>query len=351
MESNATPVASLSGRFYLWVRPHIPDMLQTVFDLAWIAKDVARHARYNGPSQFIDLVAGGNRGFCDQPHLFYCAALFEISPGREYTMRIAPSGAVCIHAVMTSSRNGKSTQTSWSTTNPEQLRQEQIVSFRASPNTSMVLDTTPHSGMCTTFVRIYFLERVGSRYNRTPEVTMTKAGATLRHLIPAAPAALWKFLPLRELTVLRKYFAVYTGRTRPYNVWTLNDVDARRGFRARIKEFLVNHRGRYYTLELSLRRNETMEILYRREEKTWGSLAFVSPETRTLDYMNLSTLEHESDGWIHLKVSPDLQNQERTLCTHGRRIGSLLLREVSIDGRDLPKEGVVMPRVLIHSRA
>jgi hypothetical protein len=295
-------------------------MFQTVFDIAWIASDVSRHTRYNAPSEFIDLVAGGNRGFCDQPHLFYCAALIEITPGREYTMRIAPSSAVCIHAVMTSSTNGVSTQTSWATRVRDQALREQVVRLCASPNDPDVLDTTPHHGLCTTFVRIYFMERPA--YGRTPIIEMTRKGESSHRLVPASVAALWKFLPIRELTVIRKYCAVLIGAMRPYNVWTLNNVDHRRGFRARIKEFLVNQRGRYFTLELSLRRGEVLEILYERQPHTWASLAFVTKETQTVNYVNLTEILPETDGRVRLRVGPGDRNEPGWYSTRGRRTGS-----------------------------
>lgn len=343
---------SSTARLYVRARPHIPALLQTHLDIAWTAMDVASHTRYNQPSEFTDLVAGGNRECLgDQPDLFYSAAYIDVSPGREYLMRIPRSNAVCTHVVMTSHKEGVSTQTSWATRSPEEASQEQVVRICESPNDPTVLDTSPHQGLCVTFVRQYFLDPVdASKYeDHRPQVEMKNSGMMSRHMLPPSVAVTWRFLPIRQLTITLKFLSFLLAAKRSPNVWKLTNVDHRRGWGARIKEVLVNDRGRYFFLDLSLRERETLEVLYQPTDNTWSSMAFVTPSTRTCGYLNLCRMLPESDGFIHLKVSPEEQHQLTTLSTQGRRKGTLILREVSTDGRSLGKD-VDVPLAVMHRR-
>lgn len=340
--------ASFGARLYVRARPHMPELFQTILDIGWIAKDVSRNTRHNQPSEFTDLVAGGNREFCDQPDLFYAAAYIDASRGREYAIRIAPSDAVCIHAVMTSHRNGVSTQTSWATKSPDDARHEIVLRVCDSPNDPTVLDSSPHQGLSITFVRLYFLEPIhGSKRDYGLQLEMMKAGTSSLRMLPPAIDAVTRFFPIRVLTITSKFVSFFVPVKRSQNKWTLTDVDRLRGFGARVKEFLVNERGHYFALNLSLAENETLEVLYRPKKHTWASIAFVTRATRTLSYMNLGKLEPESDGMVHLTVTQSNQVGVKSLSTHGRRIGTLLIREVSTDGRSLGKD-VEMPGAVIR---
>jgi hypothetical protein len=340
---------SLAARLYLRARRHFPEMLQTMMDIGWIATDVAVNTRYNTASPFIDLVAGGHREFCDQPDLYYSAAFIDITRGREYTIRIGRSDAVCIHAVMTSHKDGVSTQTFWATRTAEEARRTQVIRICDSPNDPAVLDSSAHEGLCGTFVRLYFLEPLNdSKYEHGPVLEMTKQGALSRHKLPAAAAGTLRFLPIRETTVLWKFLSFKIGgANRKNNIWVLTNVDKFNGWKARIKEFLVNDCGRYFSLDLCLQEHESLEVVYEPQADMWASIAFVTPTTRTLSYMNLCNVPSESDGRIHVRVSPGQAQGVASLSTHGRLIGTVLLREVSTDGRVLSKD-VSMPGAVIH---
>ncbi len=191
----------------------------------------------------------------------------------------------------------------------------------------------------------------GSKYEQhRPRLETKKKGLISRRILPPAVAATWRFLPIRELTITLKFLSFFIGVKRPPNVWTLTNVDSLKGWGARLKEALVNERGRYLFLELSLREQETMEVLYQPKENTWSSIAFVTRSTRTLGYMNLCRIEPDAGGLIRLKVSPDVLPLVTSLSTRGRRTGTLILREVSTDGRSLSKD-LDMPRAVIHRQA
>src|SRR6186713_2080186 len=244
------PAAPATGRgngwLYMRVRPVLPEMLQTILDIGWMGGDIALNTRYHAASDLIDLVAGGRREFCDQPDLFYSAAFIDVARGREYEIHIPRSEAVCIHAVMASRRDGVVTQTSWATRSAEEARRPHVLRICDAPGDPDVLDASPHEGLCTTYVRLYFLDRVDdSNCGHDMRLELKTLGQRTQRVVPASLAALGRFLPIRELIVIVKFLSFTLNSKRVSNVFTINDPDRFKGWMARIKEFFVHDRGRY----------------------------------------------------------------------------------------------------------
>ena len=346
------PAAPATGRgnggLYMRVRPVLPEMLQTILDIGWMGGDIALNTRYNAASDLIDLVAGGRREFCDQPDLFYSAAFIDVARGREYEIHIPRSEAVCIHAVMASRRDGVVTQTSWATRSAEEARRPHVLRICDAPGDPDVLDASPHEGLCTTYVRLYFLDRVDdSNCGHDMRLELKTLGQRTQRVVPASLAALGRFLPIRELIVIVKFLSFTLNSKRVSNVFTINDPDRFKGWMARIKEFFVHDRGRYLSLDLLLGEGETLEVMYTPEPHTWSSAAFVTSTTRTLSFINLTNLRRTPEGRVKFTVTREASTAPHELSTHGRRIGSVLIREVSIDGRHLRKD-IAMPEAIVH---